>query len=508
MLLVAIRYVSGAANVRSLPARVSIGECADSSVTDASTSFFDASLQFGTLPSAATVQAETDMTIARLTTIKYGTNFKVVTENFAKEQYVLTQCGTTQPTDQEVEALAALPVNFTRKHFEIPLQTVVAEGTVQLAFFEALGLHDRVSYVSEYASGSCWQKAIGCGAQLESSWGGNATLLALQRNGADAVFMDCSSTSPVDCSNVNSRTNGIHFAASQDIGLLHAAEHIKFIAAFFNKENDADTIFANTVQAYANVAVVPTSSPVVAWISYSSWGEAEFILSQATYKTTLVTKAGGSNKDGDAMKVQLGNALEESLAVSSVPEAGKTFTLKLSSYNGSKQLASNAFFGALADVDAVIDETYAYNPTAYTLTDFLAGMGLTNDSNLPFVQNNMIFRVDGTLSETNGMDWFESRVANPHLAVGGLVRVLHQDSSQEAMYFRNLANGELPNVLFASNCTNDLIVCSNDSQAAALPLLVAVADSNDVSLAAAICMSRFIFVLLFSLAILSTRQVC
>ena len=41
--------------------------------------------------------------------IVYGTNFKVVTNFYAREQYVLTHCGSKAPTDAEVNAVATLP---------------------------------------------------------------------------------------------------------------------------------------------------------------------------------------------------------------------------------------------------------------------------------------------------------------------------------------------------------------------------------------------------------------
>ena len=105
--------------------------------------------------------------------------------------------------------------------------------------------------------------------------------------------------------------------------------------------------------------------------------------------------------------------MQESYAVPTDTSAGKTFTLPLSAFNASLSEASEAFFAALSDVDAVVDETSTWpaNPKTYTVEDFLTTYGLETNSTLKFTQDKMVFRVDGTLS-VNGDYWYESRVAH------------------------------------------------------------------------------------------------
>ena len=105
----------------------------------------------------------------------HGDNFKVLTDDMAMEQYVLTQCGTQTPSEAEIDAVKSKPSSvYVRKYFTVPLQVAVAKGTSQLHFLEELDVQDGVAYVSEYAVGPCWQMAESCGSQLESSFG-NAT---------------------------------------------------------------------------------------------------------------------------------------------------------------------------------------------------------------------------------------------------------------------------------------------------------------------------------------------
>lgn len=325
---------------------------------------------------------------------------------------------------------------------------------------------------------------------MESTWGGNATLRNEQLASVDAVFLDCASTTPLDCSSVRSQSNGVHVPASQEFDPLASAEYIKFVAAFFNKEPQANTAYQATETSYKSIPVTGTPK-VVAWLSYSTYPEASFVLSQATYKLTMVTDSKGANVNGTVVRGAV-SQMQESEAVPGNAAAGKTYSLKFSAFNTSgacsatctsedlKKLASSAFFPAFRDVDAVIDETYAVDPVSYTFATFLETMGLDSSSDLKFIQNKLVFRLDGTLSEAKGLDWFESRIARPELAIMGLARVLHTDGNKPARYFRNVATGEMPNVINSSSCSESLPVCSSEVQA---PSIIELLSSIPVSAA-------------------------
>ncbi|CAE8707970.1 unnamed protein product [Polarella glacialis] len=461
-------------SVWSVSDRVAAGECAGAALTSANkTSFLDDARVGPFFQSAAVLSAAADgITGADLISIAYGQHFKVLTEKMAKEQYVLTQCGMAQPTVEEVNKVAALPAGYQRKNFTIPLQRVATDSTVHLGFLSALGLQDRVAFMSSYATGPCWQKAAACGAELAAggAWG-NETKRALQLSAIEAVFMDCGVS---DCGNVNSQGNGVHISASQDSGPLRQAEHLKFIAAFFNKEKEASAAFSTTLAAYAYAAALSatlTKKPVVAWISHSTYMEDAFVLSAATYKEHMVKDAGGTAKDGEALQAALGTQLKSSLAVSSNPAAGKTYTLNITAF-ASRAEAAAAFFKGLGDVDVVIDEVYASDPRAYTFSNFLEKYGLDNTSNLSFVKNRMVLRIDGTMSEANNLDWYESRYAHPELAVEGLARALYSNASKSMKYFRNVAKGEMPALLLASMCETAMPTCNSSVRPLAIPLTI------------------------------------
>jgi hypothetical protein len=448
--------------IRSTELRAEEGECAGTKLTRGFAAFFDPHVQIGELPSTEVELAEENVSTAEHISIQYAGNFKIVTETYSKEQYVLTQCGTTQPSDAEVDEVTALEEGYTRKFFTIPLETVMITGTVGLSFFEALGLEDRVVYVSQYATGPCWQKALSCGAD-------GSTALDEEREAMDGVFMDCSWGG--DCSNVNGMPNAIHISASQDPGPLHSAEHIKFVAAFFNKEPMARTLFEETVSAYTSAAADHETTPVVAWISYnaqSSWSDESFVISMATYKMHYVTAAGGVNVDREAIvnHASLGGNITAVEA-----STGWTLTVYTADF-ANKQEAADAFWEALGDVDAVVDETYAYDPSSYTYDHFLQNYGL-NETSIS------VYRTDGTHTPAYGLDWFESRIAHPEWAVEGLVRVLHGDASRDRHYFRNLGEGEVPEILSHDSCPHAELPQCADSYPAVIPMISLILTTSE-----------------------------
>jgi len=415
--------------------------------------------------------------------VAYGKNFKILTEKLSKEQYVLTQCGTEQPSDSDMDAVAPLEDGYQRKHFTIPLQSAVADSTVTSGFLTKLDVQDRVAFVDSYSTGPCLQQAMQCDAILESSYGGNSTVRAQQLDSVDVAFMDCSGS----CTDLRARSNAVHFPATKDSGNLHSAEYIKFMAAFFNLEGLANELFESSVAAYKQSRIT-SNSPVIAWISSSDYATA-FVLSQASYKKELVEAVGGENLDAST----LSSDFATSDAVYGNPAAGKSYSLE---WNGDKDSAAQKFAQSLVGVDIVIDETYAPDPSSYTLESFLSSFSLNSSSDLKFIKNKMVMRVDGTISEALGLDWFESRVANPEWAAQGLARVVHPDESMLRKYFRNVAKDEQPEILTASMCDRELPRCQQTAAPQALKMLLLQDPTSHASapVAAGLLLSSLVLV--------------
>jgi len=424
---------------RTLDSRQVAGECS----TSADSFSFVSKSQ---IPSTKVKTVESTVTSANKYTIDYFANFKVLTHSGDKQQYVLTQCGTTVPNATEVDAVKAVAADYTRKFFTVPLQKAIATETVGLGFIDALGLQDRVVSVSQYSVAPCWQKArMNCSAQEESSWG-NATLAAAQKSSAEGVFMNCAS----GCSSANS----ISFKTTDEVGNLHQAEYIKVMAAFFNKEEEANRIFEAKVTAYQALKV-NTLSTTVAWISYepaSSWNLGEsFVISRSDYKLQMVTDAGYSNVDLAALRIAL-----PLLTIDTTVASGDKWILKVADY-ADKAAAAAAFVEALKSASVVIDEIYAPDPTAYDINTFYANYGLSSTSTQSFI--NKVLRIDGTMSSDKNLDWYESRVANPEWALEGLRHSVTGDASLRSKYFRNIAAGVAPVVLDHTMCSVDMPTC-------------------------------------------------
>eukprot|EP00435_Cladocopium_sp_Y103_P017206 s2255_g4.t1 len=457
-----LRVCTVTAAVRTLPERIAVGECIES--MDANVSLY--AVKVSNFPDPIVTAAEADVTAAALISVAYGNHFKVLTEELAKEQYILTQCGTSQPTDEEVNAIVS-GTGYQRKHFSVPVQSlgswpthlvrcvgsfwwtrVTADSTTILAFLKRLGVEDRVAYADAYAVHSCWQKAASCGSALESGWNGNATKREEQLNNVEVVFMDCNT----DCSNVRARSNAVHVPVTKDNGNLHSAEYIKFLAAFFNLEELALRTFQDTVNSYSGLGQATATSPVVAWIQWNGW-YSRYELSQATFKLQLVTAAGGRNVDAAQLAQSVSSMAVED-AVAGNAGAGKTYYVQ----GDDKAAAANALLAAMQDVDIVVDETYG-NPGAYNYSSFLSTFYLTSQSTQKFLTAQKVLRVDRIYNSLGGLDWFESRLAYPDWAARGLARYVMDDASQQRSYFRNVALGEVPELVTAETCPQSLPSC-------------------------------------------------
>jgi len=419
---------------------------------------------FPTSAHARQGQRYAEVQFAALFSIKYGRYFKVVEDHKSKEQYVLTQCGCGSATTQQIDATAPLPANYKRKFFQIPLDNVATESTVQLEFFKELGLTDRVRFVSSYAVGACWVALNQCNAGFEPSYG-NSTLRTMQEAQVSAIFKDCSGNS---CA---AEAKTVHFSATQDPSPLNSAEHIKFIATFFNKEREANLIYDRQVTAYQNMRRGHQSPALrLAWIKKGFSND--YVISLAKYKMQFVADAGALNVN----KIDIQNALN-SIAVTTTV-SGDELSLPFAAYGGNQSETATAFMAALSNVDVVIDESWVAVPRDYTFSSFLNTFFLDASSPLPFVANRKVFRTDGAISAANNWDWFESRVAKPEAFLADLIKAVHGESGS-LRYLRNVAQNEEPRVL-AGQCNVRLPACEG-GVASDIPLMHIAHDATKTS---------------------------
>ena len=394
------------------------------------------------------------ITSARGFSVEYFDTYKIVTDSIANLTYVLVQCGAAPPPQDKIPAGATV--------FQIPLTSISATETVPYAYLEVLGLQDRVSSVSSFVTSSCGQAMVECGKvapDLYSLDSTNATQMnaAFDENAIDAAL----SSYPI------ADTATLVFSGSSDPGILNRAEWLKFLGLFFNRERAASDTFNAIKAEYDRVkasAAAKTGQegtldkPLVAWVQAFSYDPDEsFILSFAPYKAELTQDAGGRMLDYETIKAIPG------VTVNSYTKDDLEFKYKGEGAGfDRKEEALAALLEATKDVDVAIDETYSFAPRDYDLKAFLERYGIdaiTEESH-KFLQDNgkNVFRFDGRLSSTDGMDWYEAAVVRADRALKDLVQALGTDSTdsnesadEEFVWFRNI--NIAPKVVTAGACS-------------------------------------------------------
>jgi len=85
--------------------------------------------------------------------VDYFPTYKLVTNNYTNERYILYQCGAFEaaPSPEELGQPAGT------KMFEIPLQSVSLPDATAAAYMQELGVADRASHVTTLAVPACYQ---------------------------------------------------------------------------------------------------------------------------------------------------------------------------------------------------------------------------------------------------------------------------------------------------------------------------------------------------------------
>ena len=121
-------------------------------------------------------------------------------------------------------------------------KSIQSSGTTH-GFGDVLGVNDRIAHMSSGVVSACIQKALDCDATMIGGHDynvGDDTLLATQIQNVDLYFND-KAYDAAPFTAASDKT--VAFTASWDPDMLHIAEWIKFIAAFFNLEDKAEAHF-------------------------------------------------------------------------------------------------------------------------------------------------------------------------------------------------------------------------------------------------------------------------
>ncbi|KAL0043795.1 hypothetical protein WJX82_001269 [Trebouxia sp. C0006] len=411
---------------------------------------------------STTQQAQVNVTVAQDFTVQYMDSYKIVTNLYVNETYVLYQCGTTAPDADVVPAGS--------KFFEIPLTSVTVVETIPYAYLQALNVTDRVYSVSADTVAPCGQLQVAC-----------TQIAPLAEMLNDTEYLDTELLPYVDgiiTSTPNASISPLFaFSASTDPGSLNRAEWLKFMGLFFNMDDFANTVFdeinstyyANSAM-YTSAAAMRSNTTTVAWVdridNITDYANA-FEVSFAQYKVQYTSDAGGNMTNQSAVAAMT-NVVANPYTVNTQWFAWDLVDVDLTGGFATEADAVTAFHAFLQTVDVLIDETYAEDPTQYNFTTFLQTFELTSNvtsnATYPFLKNAAVFREDGLLTNSSalyngdglGDDWFEGALLRPDLVLSDVARAINSSNVPQGYNFtwiRNLATGEVPTIQSPLGCT-------------------------------------------------------
>ncbi len=340
--------------------------------------------------------------------VEYFKNYKVVTVQGGMETYdfVLVQCGTPAPDG------ADFPEGT--QFIEVPTGDLISLSTTFLPGIAQLGLADKVVGLDSllYTSTPEIVERIEAGEIVEVAPNfelNTEIVLSLEPSLVMTDDFDPARISALRDADIFTAVNTDYLETTP----LGRAEWLKYTALFYNREAEAESLYADIVAAYKEAqtlaASVPAEQrPTVLWNIYSSFSDAWSIPGPQTYVGALIADAGGV--------VALGEEAPE----------------------GSALLSFEAVYDGALDADVWI--TNAFGVT--TLDDLLALDSRYAD--FAAIQNDNVWNNDADTNPNGGNNYYELGVTNPHLVLQDLVAIFHPNllPDHEFKFFRRLTAEE------------------------------------------------------------------
>ena len=281
-----------------------------------------------------------------------------------------------------------------------PAERVICLSTTHIGFLQKLGLEDRIVGVSgkQYISNEKIRANIEAGKVHDVGYDQNLNyelILNLKPDLVMAYGVDseiASYLSKLKDLNIPVVINAEYLEETP----LGRAEWLNFVAAFFNREEDADRIFSETVVPYQQLkqkALTATERPVV--ITGIPYKENWWVPGGKSYMANLIADAGGHYLWGE-------NDQRESYVLS--PE--------------------NVISQSVA---ADIWINCGYSESLKSITDLDERFKIIKP-----LREKMVFNDNKRLQSNGGNDVWETGVANPEVILKDLIQVFHPGILKEA----------------------------------------------------------------------------
>ncbi len=330
--------------------------------------------------------------------IDYYNNYKVVTVNSPWQGavepfiYVLVQCGTPVPEGYDDEQI-----------IEIPAASAVSLSTTYLPSFVELGLVDRLVGVDEgdFAFSPEVRERLDSGEIAEIGSGPTVNVEQALELEPDVIFTFASGSPDWDTHPVLLEA-GLHVVVNSDYlesQPLGRAEWVKFIAAFFNAEAEANAIFDEVQSSYDELVEVAAGAE-----------ERPTVLANAMFGDTWYVSGGGS------------------YAAQLIADAGGDYVWSDDTSAGSLPLSFEEVVDRAHDADIWLNPNFWF-----TLVD-----GLAEDeryAEFTAFENGQVYNNNARVNATGGNDFGETGVLHPELILGDLINIFHPDLLPEREMF-------------------------------------------------------------------------
>jgi iron complex transport system substrate-binding protein len=336
-------------------------------------------------------------------TIEYHNHYKVVTVVTpwpgASEalQYVLVQCGAPAPEGFRQEQI-----------IEVPVMSIVSLSTTYLPFLDELGVLDRLVGLDDatYVSNPTVLKMAEEGQLAALGYGSGVNVEQALDLSPDLIMAYGSGAPDYDAHPVliDAGLKVVINAEWTDTSPLGRAEWGKFIAAFFNKETQADTLFGEVAQKYNDLVALASSA-----------SERPTVFANTDYQGTWYMPGGNS------------------FAAAFLKDAGASYLWADDPSAGSLPLAFEAVFEKAQDAQFWVNIGFFF-----TLEDLLAVDARYAD--FAAFQTGNVWNNDARTSPAGGNDFYESAVAHPEVVLADLIKIFHPDllPDHELFYYRQV----------------------------------------------------------------------